>query len=226
MILIPWAHHISYRAFEEQAWLLGGIHLVRVKDTDDPRIFEVCHRKFRMASDNLNHLRCDVFRQIQYCRFRRESVFLLDYIVHWYTSVARNAVTAGALAVVLLEELRSNHSGEEDTARIPETFLSLQEKFRKMLHRNIGIRDLCQMAYASRASLFRMFRRYCHCSPKQWIQQERLNLVARDLRETDLPLSVIAGKYGFPDPVYCSKLFSRRYDMPPGKYRKRYNLFH
>jgi len=56
-------------------------------------------------------------------------------------------------------------------------------------------------------------------SPGLWIRQQRLVRVAQLLSFTDIPIKVIARRFGFSDEFHLSKSFTKFYGVAPGNYR-------
>lgn len=72
----------------------------------------------------------------------------------------------------------------------------------------------------SYAHFRRIFRQYIRNSPGQYLQRARLEHAAELLRRTTLDLTEVAAQSGFDDANYFSRLFSRRYQSPPSRYRR------
>jgi AraC-like DNA-binding protein len=56
-----------------------------------------------------------------------------------------------------------------------------------------------------------------------WIRERRLRRCQRDLSDPQLaqvPVHVLAVRWGFPDPAHFSRAFRTAYGMPPGEYRR------
>jgi AraC-like DNA-binding protein len=70
--------------------------------------------------------------------------------------------------------------------------------------------------------LHRIFEGRGH-SVASWIRSRRLDRCQRDLLDPilgDLPVSVIASRWGFYDAPHFSRLFRQRYGLPPSEYRR------
>jgi len=66
----------------------------------------------------------------------------------------------------------------------------------------------------------RVFRERIQNSPGKFLQKARLEYAAELLRRTSCTLSEVAFQSGFLDTNYFSRLFSRRYQLSPSRYRK------
>ena len=63
------------------------------------------------------------------------------------------------------------------------------------------------------------FKNVFGVSPGLWIRQQRLVRVAQLLSFTDIPIKVIARRFGFSDEFHLSKSFTKFYGVAPGNYR-------
>jgi AraC-like DNA-binding protein len=63
------------------------------------------------------------------------------------------------------------------------------------------------------------FKKVFGVSPGSWIRQQRLTRVAQLLSFTDIPIKVIARRFGFSDEFHLSKSFTKFYGVAPGIYR-------
>lgn len=63
------------------------------------------------------------------------------------------------------------------------------------------------------------FKNVFGVSPGLWIRQQRLIRVAQLLSFTDIPIKVIARRFGFSDEFHLSKSFTKHYGVAPGIYR-------
>jgi transcriptional regulator GlxA family with amidase domain len=73
---------------------------------------------------------------------------------------------------------------------------------------------------ASRATLTRRFSASIGMSPLAYLAQWRLELAARDLRDTDTPVGLIAHRVGYASEFAFSRAFAKARGVAPGRYRK------
>ena len=57
-------------------------------------------------------------------------------------------------------------------------------------------------------------------SPQEYLLQVRMSKARELLRQTDLPINVIAREIGYEDPLSFSKIFKKRYNVSPLQYRR------
>ena len=92
---------------------------------------------------------------------------------------------------------------------------------RERLHQPISDSELARVYGTGRDACIRAFRRDTGLTPQAFIAQERLRRVADLLRSSDESVAAIARRCGFPDPLYCTRRFTRAYGCPPTVWRRR-----
>lgn len=85
--------------------------------------------------------------------------------------------------------------------------------------REISLSALCEIAGLQKSAFARRFRQVTGTTPIQYITGLRLEYARDLLLETDLPVSVIAERCGFSDPLYFSRCFKKWYMHSPNRYR-------
>jgi AraC-like DNA-binding protein len=72
----------------------------------------------------------------------------------------------------------------------------------------------------SRAAFARRFTRLVGEAPLAYLTRWRLNLAARQLRDTDEPIASVAGQVGYGSEYSFSRAFTRYHGQPPSRYRR------
>ncbi|MFH0921775.1 MAG: AraC family transcriptional regulator [Fibrobacterota bacterium] len=85
----------------------------------------------------------------------------------------------------------------------------------------IALEPLARLAGCSREHLCRKFRKSFNRSVIEYLTALRLELAEKMLRTSGLPVKEICARVGIEDIYYFSKVFKRRYGLPPRKYLKR-----
>lgn len=85
---------------------------------------------------------------------------------------------------------------------------------------DISLRQLADVSHLSVSALERRFNKYMAKTPKQFINEVRLEKARRLLLETDLPIAQIASETGFSDHSYFSQKFNLMFDELPSSIRK------
>ena len=72
----------------------------------------------------------------------------------------------------------------------------------------------------SRSRLFRAFKDTLNKSPKIYLEEARIREACVLLQMTNFPVSEVADKTGYADPLYFSKVFHRMVGKSPTDFRK------
>lgn len=83
----------------------------------------------------------------------------------------------------------------------------------------IDIDDLARVSCLSVSALERRFKKYLHKSPKQLINEIRLEHARRLLTDGNDSIANIAVESGFADPGYFARLFKRHFGCAPTDFR-------
>ena len=87
----------------------------------------------------------------------------------------------------------------------------------------LTLTDLAEHAHMSVRTFSRRFQEEVGESPRQWINQRRVEHARRLLESTDLTVQQVATASGFQDPALLRKHFNSRLGLPPGAYRRGYS---
>ena len=80
---------------------------------------------------------------------------------------------------------------------------------------------LARASALSASHLAALFRQHLGCAPMAWLQQQRLELACRLLRNAYLSVAEVAAACGYPDANYFARLFRQRHGCTPGAWRRR-----
>lgn len=87
------------------------------------------------------------------------------------------------------------------------------------LHTQITVNKLTELLGVSQPYLYSIFKEKTGVSPKQYIDELRIDKAKRLLNDTSLSITQIASSVGFPDVLSFSKFFSAREKQSPTNYR-------
>ena len=87
---------------------------------------------------------------------------------------------------------------------------------------DISMQQLADVAHLSISALERRFKKHLSKTPKQFINEFRLEMARKLLLETNLSIAVVASEVGFPDHSYFSKKFKRLFGQLPTQFRESY----
>ena len=85
------------------------------------------------------------------------------------------------------------------------------------------IEELAEVAYLSVSALERRFKKYLAKTPKQFINEVRLENARKLLIETNMPISQVGDATGFSDHSYFSKQFRLFFGELPSDFRRNYH---
>ncbi|MBB3323338.1 MULTISPECIES: RamA family antibiotic efflux transcriptional regulator [Atlantibacter] len=88
------------------------------------------------------------------------------------------------------------------------------------LHKPLRIDEIARHAGYSKWHLQRLFQHHTGESLGRYIREKKLRLAAQDLRSTDARVLDISLKYGFESQQSFTRLFTRKFNMSPGHYRR------
>ena len=113
------------------------------------------------------------------------------------------------LARLEQRELALSHPGLEAVLRHLEADLAAEH----------DLRHLATIAGCSVGHLGQLARRELGTSVMRWLQDRRLEVASRLLRDPYRTVAEIAAEVGFSDPTWFIRLFRRRYGTTPGRWR-------
>lgn len=100
----------------------------------------------------------------------------------------------------------------------------LMDYIRQNLSGSLSRQELADVVHLNPEYLSRLFKRETDVSISQFIQQEKLKLAESMLRETTIPISLIAVKVGYTNFSYFSQVFKRQTGLSPQDYRKMHTI--
>ncbi|MDG1751488.1 MAG: AraC family transcriptional regulator [Thalassotalea sp.] len=101
-----------------------------------------------------------------------------------------------------------------EAVKVPVDFI------RANYHQHFSIDELAEVAHLSVSALERRFKKYLAKTPKQFINEIRLENARRLLVETNTPISQVGDETGFTDHSYFSKQFRLFFGELPSDFRK------
>ena len=146
---------------------------------------------------------------------------LFDELIQAGSQVRRESAE---LCAKLLECLALRISGSRAPIESTEThaFATYQRCRQHIDERCLQLRTLDQIAgecHVSNAYLCRLFRRFDHRSPYQYLLRLKMNYAAGRLQEPDTLVKQVAEETGFGDPFHFSRVFHSVFGLPPNAFR-------
>ena len=133
----------------------------------------------------------------------------------------RDATLAGlglALAASVTQRLRSQPV--QAATPVAPALAALESWMRLAMARPITRADLARRAGLSPSHLAAAFHRAYGCAPLAYLQELRLVEARRRLQSGDASVAEIAAAVGFSDPFWFSRVFRRRWGVPPREMRR------
>ena len=165
--------------------------------------------------------------------FARQAVELncQQYILKPATpEVLRNALEKATRRVEKQsEEQKIKKMGEEYVQRMAGDLMdeiSSAEKVKQYIEEHLqddlSVEELAQMVFISQNHLTRSFKKKYGKTVTEYIAWYRMNVAEELLRGTDITVTKISAKVGYPNYAYFSKLFKKHSGFTPSDYRNKY----
>ncbi len=97
--------------------------------------------------------------------------------------------------------------------------VELREVVELHLYSNLSVDELAALCHMSPSTFKREFKKEFASSPAKYINDQKLKKARDLLSVSDLPIGDIAYEVGFNDPLYFTRLFTRKEGVPPSTYR-------
>ncbi|MCU0787097.1 MAG: AraC family transcriptional regulator [Verrucomicrobia bacterium] len=151
-----------------------------------------------------------------------EAQDLFDELIHSGLKGARHSAN---LCARLLECLLLKIAGARAPLEANETraFTTYQQCRRHIQQHHLRLKTLGQLArecHADAAYLCRLFRRYGHQSPYQFVLRLKMNAAAERLQQPEALVKQVAEYIGFNDPFHFSRSFKREFGLSPDAFRR------
>jgi AraC-like DNA-binding protein len=116
-----------------------------------------------------------------------------------------------------IAEAHAPLAGKE--TRAFSTYQQCREHLQKHFLRLKTLDQLARECHADRAYLCRLFRRYDHQSPYQYLLRLKMNAAAERLRNPGALVKQVAEQIGFHDPFHFSRAFKGVFGLSPDAFR-------
>jgi AraC-like DNA-binding protein len=105
--------------------------------------------------------------------------------------------------------------------QVVDRILHAQRWARERLGSVIMLGEWARAAGMNPVYFGRVFKSETGQPPMTWLNERRLQQAASLLEQTPRTIADIAGECGFANPFYFTRVFQRRFHMPPSSFRKR-----
>jgi AraC family transcriptional regulator len=127
-------------------------------------------------------------------------------------------IAAEGLALELVAELARIGTPQQGV-RPPAWLVAAEEQIRERFRTGVSVGEIARELGVSPSTLARGYRRRFGCTIGERIRRLRVEHAARELAETDEPLSEIAIRAGFYDQSHFTNVFRRTFGVTPAAYR-------
>lgn len=139
----------------------------------------------------------------------------------WYATSKRaitneNGDIIGTYGITRHLEKQAKALSNVDAVKEPVDYI------RQNFQHPFTIEELAEVAYLSVSALERRFKKYLAKTPKQFINEVRLENARKLLVETNMPISQVGDATGFSDHSYFSKQFRLFFGELPSDFRRNY----
>lgn len=110
---------------------------------------------------------------------------------------------------------KQNMEHEEITGKLKKVLQYMQDNYQKA----ITIPELASLCGFSEYHFMRFFKKHMNLTCIEYLNQYRLNMAARQLTATDLPVTTIALESGFNNISYFNRVFKKYFCITPREFR-------
>ena len=104
-----------------------------------------------------------------------------------------------------------------------ETYVSYAQEYMDYHYAHVKINDVASYVGVNRTSLTMMFKKVLGVSPQEYLIETKMSKAAILLTETEESLHEIAAAIGYGDAFVFSKMFKKRFGVPPSIFREAAN---
>ncbi len=144
---------------------------------------------------------------------------LLDFEASPYRTLHPHALNSAALVFDLLLSLGAKAREAETFDPLKAMVHSALELMDMELENNLSVASVAQRIGVSRERLSRSFQQYLGQSPQQVIREMKMRRASSLLKDTALPVSKIATRFGYSDQTNFIHAFRKVIGMPPAEFR-------
>lgn len=222
--ILPWGHHITYRADRSEPMFVSGIHLIPFCEPPDAvPWYEVAnnqeHRLAQvdwMADRPLNGLERVIQRKLP---LNHSLLHLGAYICSLFQRSALDREAIRLASQSLIQEWM--HLLENQQRRdLPNGLDRVCSYITHHLHEQLSLQQYARIAGCSGSNLNRQARRHLGKTILQWQRDQQMAQACQQLRSSNLSIQHIAKSCGYDDPLYFSRIFKQAQRLSPRRYRQ------
>ncbi len=152
-------------------------------------------------------------------QFQRLVTEILDQqYVRYSSEIARFGLALQFLALAIESWEKTGSARRMDLSA--DDYVEYAVQFIRSNYQHLKISDVAKYIGINRTYLSEIFARKMYMSPQEYLLQVRISKARELLRQTDLPINVIAREIGYEDQLSFSKIFKKRFGVSPMQYRR------
>lgn len=130
------------------------------------------------------------------------------------------ALCAALLNYLILKITDSRLPPQASGTPAYDTYQRCRRYMEQHAERLQSLQQAARQCHIDPAYLCRLFRRFDHQSPYQFLMRQKMNLAAERLQESGATIRRVAGELGFDDPYHFSRSFKQVFGISPDAFRR------
>ncbi len=161
-----------------------------------------------------------------YVRIRRADLFAqtMDELFAQLAAPVRNGPRAEHLLESLWLQIADDRAAQQRQGPHEQGLLALAQQMRRNPLAAPDLPGAAAKLGLSYSHFRKLFKQIVGVPPARYQTQAQMELAARLLRETTLPIKEIAARAGVEDIYYFNRLFKRHHGLAPGRHRRQARL--
>ncbi|MBR6761285.1 MAG: helix-turn-helix domain-containing protein [Oscillospiraceae bacterium] len=181
----------------------AGFQALFVLEPECSHSYRFCSR-LKLDSAQFSKVYSDVF--MLYQEYTEEQI-------GWHTAVQAEFLK---LVVMLSRMYDVEHITQEDSLlRLAPALAYIEQHY----DQPCSLSELAELTYYSERHFIRLFQELYSCNPTTYVKKLRMQKAQELLATTQLPITEIAARCGYPDSNYFSRIFKQQNNMTPKQYR-------
>lgn len=219
----PWVRCVLVSGYQDFAYAQQAIRY----GVSDYLLKPVSYKEFGQVLQKLA-VRIDCARRLQkIVRDKREGVGQPELLVieqdisqaiSSHSDVYALKATLDGIVDAFAQRIQSQ-TREDPTLK---TFQDIADYIQANINKTLSLQSLCRACGVSRKTLSRLMRKYANCTTVEYVTAQRIQYAKAILdAHPETSIASVASAVAYADPLYFSRVFTRRVGCPPTEYAKR-----
>lgn len=223
--LLPWGHEIEYMPDPEQPFRVWGLHLVPHHRMRVPVVMRAAHNPRDPLAGSVTRWDGPVGPPGIVTSSTSERPALLAFALYalelWRLDALVPDIAFALGAMAAREWERPPLSRPFDDPSVPAELALVLHWVMDHLGSPVTLQSMASMSGRSVSTVRRLFRQHLRRSPTDWVVEQRVDHADTLLSTTHLSIAEVARSCGFSDPLYFSRVFTKRRGTSPTAWRAR-----